>query len=181
MSGLLFAVIIFTVYFFRDPIRPIPPDPTLILAPADGEIVGIEEMESPFGLGKRRRIAIFLSVFDVHVNRMPTDGTVAAIESHAGQFLDVRDPQASLVNEHVNWKISTSHGPIVIRQIAGLIARRILPWAKVGDNIQRGELIGMIRFGSRTELFLPLECEILVKVGDLARGVSTPLARWKNS
>ncbi|MES2310546.1 MAG: phosphatidylserine decarboxylase family protein [Verrucomicrobiota bacterium] len=174
-----FLLIVFSVYFFRDPQRSMSSDENIIVSPADGKIVNVDEVDSPCGLGKRKRIAIFLSVFDVHVNRMPTTGTVEIIEYHPGKFLDVRDPQASLLNEHTNWKIQTPHGPLVVRQIAGLVARRIVPWAPVGKNVSRGELIGMIRFGSRTEIFLPLDCEILVKEGDYAHGISTSLAKWK--
>ncbi len=179
LSLLFFLAILFSVYFFRDPQRSMPLDENIIVSPADGKIVNVDEVEAPCGLGKRKRIAIFLSVFDVHVNRMPTQGTVESIEYHPGKFLDVRDPNASLLNEHTNWKIKTPQGPIVVRQIAGLIARRIVPWAPVGATIKRGELIGMIRFGSRTEIFLPLDCEILVKEGDYSYGISTSLAQWK--
>ena len=180
LAFLFFLAILFSVYFFRDPQRTMPLDESIIVSPADGKIVNVDEVESPCGLGKRKRIAIFLSVFDVHVNRMPAKGRIEMIEYHPGKFLDVRDPNASLLNEHTNWKIQTEHGPIVVRQIAGLIARRIVPWAAVSSTVERGELIGMIRFGSRTEIFLPLDCEILVKEGDYSYGISTALAQWKH-
>lgn len=179
LAFLFFFLILFSLYFFRDPERTMPLDPQIIVAPADGKIVNVDEVEAPFGLGKRKRIAIFLSVFDVHINRMPTDGTIEKIDYFPGRFLDVRDPQASLLNEHTNWKIQSPHGTVVVRQIAGLIARRIVAWAPVGSHVPRGDKIGMIHFGSRTEIFLPLDCEILVKEGDYAFGISTPLAQWK--
>lgn len=179
LGFIFFFGIVFSLYFFRDPDRSMPLDPNIIVAPADGKIVNVDEVEAPFGLGKRKRIAIFLSVFDVHINRMPTDGTIEKIEYFPGRFLDVRDPQASLLNEHTNWKIQSPQGIVVVRQIAGLIARRIVAWAPVGSQIPRGEKIGMIHFGSRTEIFLPLDCEILVKEGDYAHGISTTLAQWK--
>lgn len=181
LAFLFLFLIVFSLYFFRDPERPLPSDPSLIVAPADGKIVNVDEVEAPFGLGKRKRVAIFLSVFDVHINRMPTTGKIDQIQYFPGRFLDVRDPQASLLNEHTNWKIETPEGTVVVRQIAGLIARRIVAWAPVGSTPQRGEKMGMIHFGSRTEIFLPLDCEILVKEGDYAYGVSTSIARWKKS
>jgi phosphatidylserine decarboxylase len=179
VTALLFLLIVFTVCFFRDPEREVPTDEKIIVAAADGLIVGVEEVEEThFQLGPTRRVSIFLSVFDVHVNRAPVAGTVKKTVHVPGKYLDVRHPDASLVNEHLAWLIETPRGPVAVRQIAGLIARRIVAWSREGDTVPRGHRFGMIRFGSRTEVYLPLGCEILVRVGDRVRGAGSPIARW---
>ena len=106
------------------------------------------------------RIAVFLSVFDVHVNRSPVDGMVNSTVYKAGQFLDVRHPESSTRNECRSWRLETEHGPVAVRQIAGLVARRIVAWAEEGSTLARGQRFGMIRFGSRTEVFLPARCAV---------------------
>ena len=172
-------LLMFVCYFFRDPERAVPPGENIIVSAADGLVVGIDEMEEPdFHLGPMVRIAVFLSVFDVHVNRTPCAGTVRSTVYRAGKFLDVRHPQSSQLNECRSWRLETSHGDIAVRQIAGLIARRIVAWAGEGTKLARGQRFGMIRFGSRTEVFLPAECTVLVKLGDRVQGAATPIARW---
>jgi phosphatidylserine decarboxylase len=169
----------FVTYFFRDPDRVVPADESLIVSAADGLVVGVEEMEEPdFQLGRMRRIAVFLSVFDVHVNRSPVAGQVKKTIYKPGEFLDVRHPESSIRNEYRAWRLETPRGTVAVRQIAGLIARRIVPWSGEGATLARGERFGMIRFGSRTEVFLPLSCTILVKPGDRVAGAGTPIARW---
>ena len=169
----------FVTYFFRDPERIIPADENLIVSAADGLVVSVEEMEEPdFQLGRMQRIAVFLSVFDVHVNRSPVAGQVKKTIYKTGEFLDVRHPESSIRNEFRAWWLESSRGTVAVRQIAGLIARRIVPWSSEGAALSRGERFGMIRFGSRTEVFLPLSCTILVKPGDRVAGASTPIARW---
>lgn len=169
----------FVSFFFRDPERVAPADENIIVAAADGLVVGVEEMEEPdFQLGRMRRVAVFLSVFDVHVNRSPVAGRVKKTIYKAGEFLDVRHPGSSTRNECLSWLLETPRGPVAVRQIAGLVARRIVAWSKEGDALDRGERFGMIRFGSRTEVFLPLECTVLVKPGDRVAGASSPIARW---
>jgi phosphatidylserine decarboxylase len=176
---LLVALIFFVIYFFRDPERLVPDDETLIVSAADGLVVGVEEIEEPdFHLGPMIRIAVFLSVFDVHVNRSPVAGIVKSTIYKAGQFLDVRHPDSSTRNECRSWWLETAHGSVAVRQIAGLIARRIVAWSDEGAALERGQRLGMIRFGSRTEVFLPVECTVLVKPGDRVAGASTPIARW---
>jgi phosphatidylserine decarboxylase len=176
---LLLGLTAFVLFFFRDPERAVPPDPNLIVAAADGLVVSVEEMEEPdFALGRRLRIAIFLSVFDVHVNRSPVAGRVSKTTYKAGSFLDVRHADASTRNEALSWLLETEHGPVAVRQIAGLVARRIVAWAREGSALERGQRFGMIRFGSRTEIFLPASCQVLVKVGDRVEGAATPIARW---
>jgi phosphatidylserine decarboxylase len=172
----------FVTYFFRDPERQLPTDPGIIVSAADGLVVGVEEVEEPhFQLGRMRRISVFLSVFDVHVNRSPVRGRVKKTVYNEGKFLDVRHPDCSALNECLAWSLETEHGPVAVRQIAGLIARRIVAWAKEGSALERGERFGMIRFGSRTEVFLPLDCTVLVKPGDRVEGAATPIARWPAS
>src|ERR1700733_11366088 len=172
-------LILFVCYFFRDPQREVPPDEAVIVSAPDGLVGSVKEYDEPdFHLGPMIRIAVFLSVFDVHVNRSPVEGTVKSTVYKAGQFLDVRHPESSTRNECRSWWLETAHGPVAVRQIAGLIARRIVAWSGEGATLARGERLGMIRFGSRTEVFLPVECAVLVKVGDRVAGAATPIARW---
>jgi phosphatidylserine decarboxylase len=176
---LLVALGLFILYFFRDPNRTVPADESLIVSAADGLVVGIDEYDEPdFHLGPMLRISVFLSVFDVHVNRTPCDATVKATVYKTGQFHDVRHPDASTQNECRSWWLDTAHGPVAVRQIAGLVARRIVAWADEGTILRRGDRFGMIRFGSRTEVFLPIGSVPLVKVGDRVAGAATPIARW---
>jgi phosphatidylserine decarboxylase len=141
-------------------------------------VTTIDEVdEGEFLKTKMRRIGIFLSVFDVHVNRSPIAGEVTHSEPKPGGFLDARDPQSSILNQSRTWVISGPVGTILVKQITGAIARRICPWAVVGDTLGRGERFGMIRFGSRTEIFLPMDAEVLVKLGDRVRGGETPVAK----
>jgi phosphatidylserine decarboxylase len=173
------ALTFFIVFFFRDPIRIVPADPQLIVSAADGLVVSVEEFEEPdFHLGPMHRIAVFLSVLDVHVNRCPIDATVKSTVYRAGRFLDARHLDASAMNECRAWWLESPRGSVVVRQIAGLIARRIVAWAREGSVLQRGQHLGMIRFGSRTEVFVPIECTVLVKPGDRVTGARTPIARW---
>ena len=176
LLSLLLAI--FVICFFRDPERVVPADETIIVSAADGLVVDVQEMEEPdFHLGPMIRIAVFLSVFDVHINRSPVAGVVKSTVYKAGRFLDVRHPDSSTRNECRSWWFETQGGPVAVRQIAGLIARRIVAWADEGSVLERGQRLGMIRFGSRTEVFLPLGCTVLVKPGDRVEGASTPIAR----
>ena len=176
---LTLLLIFFVLYFFRDPERAVPVDEAIIVSAADGRVVSVEEYEEPdFHLGPMIRIAVFLSVFDVHVNRSPVAGVVKSSIYKAGQFLDARHPDSSTRNECRSWWLETQGGPVAVRQIAGLIARRIVAWSEEGSALARGQRLGMIRFGSRTEVFLPRECAVLVKPGDRVAGASTPIARW---
>jgi phosphatidylserine decarboxylase len=173
---ILFA---YVLYFFRDPERAAPDDPDLIISAADGKVIFVDEVEEPaYSHQKMKRVAVFLSVFDVHVNRMPFAGTVKKITHQPGKFLDAREPDIDIQNEAMNWLVATNRGDIVIRQIAGLIARRIVAWAKEGQTLTAAERFGMIRFGSRTDLFLPLDCELLVKPGERVQGGKSAVARW---
>jgi len=170
--------LLFVLNFFRDPPRTIPTEPGLMVAPADGEIVEIKDMDEPeFLKVPCTRIAIFLNVFNVHINRSPCEGVVQGLKYKPGKFLDVRHPDCSTLNES-----NTIHlGDVVVKQIAGLIARRIVCEAKPQDKLGRGEKFGMIKFGSRTELYIPKARveEIRVKLKDKVKGGETILARTR--
>ena len=166
------ALLVFTISFFRDPVANVPADEKLIVAPATGKIVAIKPV------GETTMVAIFLSVFDVHVQRAPLAGTITGVKYEAGKFFDVRHPDASTMNEYRLIDMETADGyRVSVKQIAGLIARRIVGWAGEGATVAKGERIGMIRFGSRVEIFLPAGTEIVAEVGDYARGGETVLAR----
>jgi phosphatidylserine decarboxylase len=173
------ALLAFTVSFFRDPEANVPPDLKLVVAPATGKIVEIKTVHEPHFLkGEATMVAMFLSVFDVHVQRAPIDGEIRFVQYNRGKFLDARNPNASLQNENRVIGIESADGfRVTVRQIAGLIARRIVGWADQGAALAKGERLGMIRFGSRVELFLPGGTEIAAKVGDYAKGGETILAR----
>jgi phosphatidylserine decarboxylase len=181
--SLLFLLLIFcTVAFFRDPNRAVPKDPNLIVAPADGTITDIIEADENEVLkAKTRRVGIFLSIFDVHTNRAPIDGRIIYQQHREGLCVDARRPDCSEKNESMTWAFENPRATIVVRQLTGAIARRIVAWAEVGDELKKGERFGMIRFGSRTELYLPLNAEILVKAGDHVLGGSTVIARLPKS
>jgi phosphatidylserine decarboxylase len=178
LSLVFLVLFFFTIAFFRDPDRPAPADPSLIVAPADGRVSDIVDLDENEVLKmKTRRVGIFLSIFDVHTNRAPIDGRIIYRQHHEGLYLDARDPDCAEKNEAMTWAFENSRVTIVVRQLTGAIARRIVAWAKVGDELKKGERFGMIRFGSRTELYLPLEAEVLVKTGDHVSGGSTIIAR----
>ena len=176
--ALLFCVLTFFVtWFFRNPERHIPAGDEIIVSPADGRILKIEEVEgSPFGEGRRRKISIFMNVFNVHVNRAPCSGKIQSIRYHKGRFLSANLEKASELNEKNAILIRTDSGiDIVTIQIAGLIARRIVCWIKEEMHIQKGERFGMIRFGSRLEVIMPLEAKVSVHEGDRVKAGETPI------
>ena len=177
--SLLFLLPIFcTLAFFRDPDRPAPTDPNLIVAAADGTVTDIIELDENEVLkAKTRRVGIFLSIFDVHTNRAPIDGRIIYRQHREGLCVDARRADCSEKNESMTWVIQNPRVTIVVRQLTGAIARRIVAWAKIGDELKKGDRFGMIRFGSRTELYLPLNAELLVKAGDHVLGGSTIIAR----
>jgi phosphatidylserine decarboxylase len=177
--SLVFVVLFFfTIAFFRDPDRPVSPDPSLVVAAADGKVSDIVDLDEKEVLKtKTRRVGIFLSIFDVHTNRAPIDGRIIYRQHHEGLCLDARNPNCAEKNEAMTWAFQNPRGTIVVRQLTGAIARRIVAWANVGDELKKGERFGMIRFGSRTELYLPLDAEVLVKTGDHVFGGSTIIAR----
>ncbi len=170
--------IFYTFYFFRDPDREAPADPDAVVAAADGVIVEIKEMVEPEVVKQpMKRVAIFLSVFDVHTNRAPVNGRVTYCQHYVGKFLDARHPDATHLNEYQTWAFENPRATLVVRQITGAIARRIVAWSKVGDEVTKGERFGMIRFGSRTEVYLPTTATVEVKIGDKVKGGETVIAR----
>jgi phosphatidylserine decarboxylase len=175
---LILLFFVYTISFFRDPERAVPADPDAVVAAADGTVADIVEIEETEVLNAtRRRIGIFLSVFDVHTNRTPVEGRIIYRKRHEGCCLDARHRDCSEKNRAMTWAFENSRGVIVVRQLTGMIARRIVGWAKVGDELKKGERFGMIRFGSRTEVYLPLDAVVLVKVGDRVSGGSSVIAR----
>jgi len=165
----------FVTYFFRDPDRRSDTDLSVVLSPADGRVLEIAVEEDPFFQGPARRITIFLSVFNVHVQRAPAAGTVTHRSFKSGQFLAAWDPKASVLNEQASTGFSTAHGRVLVRQITGLIARRIVTYPNEGDKVERGDRIGLIRFGSRVDLLVPLDWPVVSSVGDRVVGGLTPL------
>ena len=177
--SLLFLLLIFcTLAFFRDPERTVLAGPNEIVAAADGTVMDVIELDENQVLRtKTRRVGIFLSIFDVHTNRAPIDGRVIYRQHREGLCLDARRPDCSDKNESMTWAFENPRVTIAVRQITGAIARRIVAWSQIGDELKKGDRFGMIRFGSRTELYLPLNAEVLVKVGDHVLGGSTIIAR----
>jgi phosphatidylserine decarboxylase len=182
LSLLFLVLILYTLFFFRDPDRNIPTDRNAVVAAADGTVMDISEVEESEVLKtKMRRVGIFLSIFDVHTNRAPIDGRIIYRQHHQGLFLDARSPDCSEKNEAMTWAFENPRATIVVRQLTGAIARRIVAWADVGDELKKGERFGMIRFGSRTEVYLPLTASVLVKAGEHMAGGSTIIARLPDS
>lgn len=170
---------VWVLAFFRDPERAWTRDGRLIVAPADGKVVSVIEADEPgFFNGRAMRISIFMNVFDCHVNRYPTDGTVAYRHYHPGRFGHAADEKASLSNEQASVGLTTAHGKVLIRQIAGLVARRIVTDHQPGAVVHQAERLGMIRFGSRVDLFLPVGTRVLARVGDTTRAGVTVVAEW---
>jgi phosphatidylserine decarboxylase len=168
------------LYFFRDPSRNVVDEPGLVVGPCDGKVVSIEKIFEPKYLGKETiRISMFLSLFDVHVQRAPLAGTVLAVDHQPGKFLQAFKPEASEVNEYIAMQLGTPYGTILVKQIAGILARRCMNYAQSGDEIETGQRYGHIKFGSRVDLFLPSEAEILVQVGDKIFGGLTPMAQLR--
>ena len=179
LAVVLAILAIWVVAFFRDPIRPGPRGDRYVVAAAEGHVVHVIETDEPMYVKERSvRISIFLSVFDVHVNRYPVDGTVELVHYNKGKFLHAADEKASLDNEQSSIGMRGPRGPVLVRQIAGLIARRIVTDAKPGDRAKQGDRLGLIRFGSRTDVFLPLSARPVLKVkpGDRVRVGGTVLA-----
>jgi phosphatidylserine decarboxylase len=177
LAGFFLVLGLFVLYFFRDPEREIPRDPEAVVSPADGRVTVVRQEELDGKPGQR--ISIFLSVFDVHVNRAPVSGTIAALDYRRGSFHGALFERASAENEQNVIRIVTPRGDMVFKQIAGLIARRILFWKAQGDAVAIGDRVGMIRFGSRVDVWLPPAAHISVRPGDTVRGGASVLARWK--
>jgi phosphatidylserine decarboxylase len=175
-AGVLVLLALFVFSFFRNPERVIPSEAGAVVSPGDGRVVVVTDEENEGRAGKR--VSIFLAVWNVHVNRAPAAGTIKKLEYRPGKFIAAMRERASVENEQNVFTLSTDAGEIVFKQIAGLIARRVVSWKKTGDRVARGERIGLVRFGSRVDLWVPSEAEILVKVGQNVKGGSSVLARW---
>src|SRR5258708_2524471 len=177
LGSVLIFLALFVTFFFRDPERTPPPDTDAILSPADGRIMEVveESLNGKPGL----RISVFLSIFDVHVNRSPVAGRITAIEYRTGKFYAAMRGRASAENEQNAFYVQSDRGEVVFKQIAGWVARRIVCWKAVGDSVIRGERVGMIRFGSRMDIWLPAGVEIVVRPGQHVAGGTSVLARWK--
>jgi len=178
----LFAIVLlllalWVAYFFRDPERAGQRGSSLVIAPADGKLVMITDVDEPSFLGGRAiRLSIFMNVFNVHVNRYPVDGTVKYVHYNPGKFFNASSEKSSLENEQQSVGIETPRGRVLVRQIAGLIARRIVTYTKMNDAVRQGDRMGMILFGSRVDVFLPPTAHLRSKVGDLTAAGVTILA-----
>ena len=178
LALILFLASLFCAYFFRDPARAIPEGNRFLLSPADGKILEIAEGQDPIAAGPVWVLRIFLSVFEPHLQRSPFSGRVTRIEYKKGKFLDARDPKAPFENEQNRIEMVSESGAtaLVVTQIAGLIARRIVCWVKEGQKVEAGERIGLIRFGSQVDVVMPKNARLRVKQGDFVTAGDTVLA-----
>ena len=173
----LLLLALWVAYFFRDPERTGERGSSLVVSPADGKLIMITEVDEPnFVKGRAVRMSIFMNVFNVHVNRYPVDGVVTYVHYNEGKFLNAAAEKSSLENEQMSVGIETSKQRILVRQIAGLIARRIVTYSKQGDAAKQGERMGIIRFGSRVDVFIPTNSNIRAKLGDITTAGVTVLA-----
>lgn len=173
---------LFVLQFFRDPPRQVPADPALVCAPADGRIVAVEKTEDPYATGIALKISVFMNVFNVHSNRSPVDGEVTQVNYSAGAFVNAALDKASLENERNALRIRMDSGAeLTCVQIAGLVARRILCYVKAGDRLTKGQRFGFIRFGSRVDVYLPLQARARVAVGDKVYAGATVLAELETA
>ncbi len=177
-AGIVFLVLAaFCLFFFRDPERKVVVDPRFIIGPADGRVLDVVPCdEGPFKGG--HLVRIFLSVFNVHIQRAPIKGRVETVTYKKGRFLDARDPRAHVENEQNSVLLSGPQGKMIVTQIAGLIARRIVCWVKEGDELKQGDRYGLIRFGSQVDLVLPATANVRVAVGEKIVGGETVIAEW---
>ncbi|MDY6875955.1 MAG: phosphatidylserine decarboxylase family protein [Chloroflexota bacterium] len=179
-TGLLITLFVLLLYFLRDPERTASAGEELLLAPADGRVVEVGQVYEPCFLeGRALKISIFMSLLDVHVNRTPTEGRVTMVEHVPGKFLQAFRPEASEVNEHNLIGLESRYGRVLVKQVAGIMARRIVCWVHPGQRLQAGERLGVIKFGSRVDLYLPPKAEPVIRVGDQARAGVTVIAQWK--
>lgn len=176
VAAVLWLLAAFTFYFFRDPERVIPSEQGAIVSPADGRVLVVTDEENEGRPGKR--ISIFLAIWNVHVNRAPAEGTITRLDYRPGKFMVAARERASLENEQNVFALRGEAGEMVFKQIAGLIARRVVSWRCAGDHVARGERIGLVRFGSRVDVWMPQEANVLVKAGQNVKGGSSVLAHW---
>jgi phosphatidylserine decarboxylase len=172
----LLLLALWVAYFFRDPERVGERGPTLVVAPADGKLIMITEVDEPaFMRGRALRLSIFMNVFNVHVNRYPVDGLVKFVHYNKGKFFNAAAEKSSLENEQMSVGIEHASTRVMVRQIAGLIARRIVTYSKVGQAVKQGDRMGIIRFGSRVDVFLPVGTKVRAKLGDVTSAGVTVL------
>lgn len=177
LAVVMIIVAVWVAYFFRDPERSGERGDRVVISPADGKVVLITEVDEPaFIHGRAMRVSIFMNVFSVHVNRYPISGTVKYVQYNPGKFLNAAVEKSSLENEQRSVGIESGPYRILVRQIAGLIARRIVTYSREGERVEQGERMGLIRFGSRVDVFMPTDATIRVKVGELAIAGTTPVA-----
>ena len=176
LGTILAASGLFCFSFFRDPERAIPEDPAAIVSPADGRVVVIADEPNAGRPGTR--ISIFLAIWNVHINRSPAAGVITKVDYRPGKFLSAWEANASTQNEQNIFTLATASGNIEFKQIAGFVARRVVSWKKPQDVVAKGERIGLVRFGSRVDLWVPAGSELLVKVGETVHGGSSTIARW---
>src|SRR4051812_25462900 len=180
LAFILTVLALWVAYFFRDPERSGPRGERVVIAPADGKVVLIQEVDEPtFMSGRTKRISIFMNVFNVHVNRYPVSGTVRYVKYNPGKFLNAAVEKSSSENEQMSVGIETGGSRILVRQIAGLIARRIVTYSKEGEQVEQAQRMGLIRFGSRVDVFLPMDAEIKAKIGDMTIAGSTVIAELR--
>jgi phosphatidylserine decarboxylase len=174
----LWIIFIFVLQFFRDPGREIPQEAGAVLSACDGRVIKVERAQDPYGQREAILVSVFMNVFNVHSNRSPTDGTVAKVQYFPGKFVNADLDKASTENERNAVVLKTNDGQVVtFVQVAGLIARRILCYIKVGDTLTRGQRYGFIRFGSRVDVYLPLTATVKVAIGDKVSATTTILAK----
>ena len=177
LEFLAWVIVLFVVQFFRDPPREIPQDAGAVLSPADGRIVAVERVNDPYVQREAIKVSVFMNVFNVHSNRSPVDGTVERVQYFPGKFVNADLDKASAENERNAVWLKTADGrDITCVQVAGLIARRILCYVKAGDQLARGQRYGFIRFGSRVDVYLPLDAAVKVSIGDKVAATTTILA-----
>jgi phosphatidylserine decarboxylase len=170
-------IALWVAYFFRDPERTGERGATLVVAPADGRLIMMTEVDEPaFIKGRAIRMSIFMNVFNVHVNRYPVDGVVSYVHYNKGKFLNASAEKSSLENEQMSVGVESGTRRILVRQIAGLIARRIVTYSRVGETVRQGDRMGIIRFGSRVDVFVPPDAQVRARVGDLTTAGTTILA-----
>lgn len=173
-----FALLLFMAWFFRDPERCVPEETGIFVAPADGKVIVVDKIrESIYNNTEMLQISIFMSPFNVHVNRAPCDGTVDQVVHTPGKFISAFKPEASVENENIAMTLNTKYGRLVVRQIAGLVARRCVCWAKPGDELKTGERFGLIKFSSRVDIFLPAATMPKIKLGDMVIAGETVLGQ----
>lgn len=182
LTAVVFFLALFMIFFFRDPERKLQEGGDIFYAPADGKVIAIKETDEQELLNKRAlEISIFMSPLDVHVNRSPCDGTVKEVKHYPGKFRAAFRGDSSLSNEHITMLLDTEHGKIVVRQVAGFLARRAVCRVKLKDSLKQGQRYGIIKFSSRVDVFLPLNARARVSVNDRVKAGETVIAEIKNS